>query len=510
LSTATHYALPEGWGLFTDVDGVNGGMAYGGYYALDDVHLTLDPEGRFVLGIPSAQHTHVIPPVDDYWNGTDAEWLLAHIDDVPAEQQPVLEDLVRDLLTLRDTLFPPSTEPFGDAWQEYASIGNGRLQYMLAHMSDYLHLTAMDVEAVLAALSCAVSHDVAGDPLWLMLVAPPSSIKTEIVRLLDTVVEHKMKYITLAGLLTQRGTKPATGLLARFQGKNAMFSISDFSALLGDAKQSSPMKAEVFNAMRDIYDGEYIREMEGVSPRWQGRVTMLAAATPAVDTFSIHDAALGQRWLQFRWPGAARADRLSAAEMVLSRDRTDAARAESQELAAKIVTEARAIARELRLPPHVEQTVIAAAELTALGRCAVQRSQYGRREVEGVVEPEGLGRLVGELRKLGEGAYALGLDDARVARLVHHAAVSSIPIARARVLRVLVHADRPLTTYAVAKRADMAQPVAGRALEELALVGLAADREDPKSEAPLEGLAADGAHSWRLLDPHGIVRQVLA
>ncbi|MCP6423219.1 hypothetical protein NL463_28325, partial [Klebsiella pneumoniae] len=78
-----------------------------------------------------------------------------------------------------------------------------------------------DPDPLIAAWACAVSAaDDDAEPLWLMLVGPPSGSKSETIRTLSNVWDEQFSEITTAGLLSQKMSgngrvRPATGLLSR-------------------------------------------------------------------------------------------------------------------------------------------------------------------------------------------------------------------------------------------------------------------------------------------------------
>ncbi|MGH8902903.1 MAG: hypothetical protein ACRDYA_14855 [Egibacteraceae bacterium] len=61
---------------------------------------------------------------------------------------------------------------------------------------------------------------------------------------------------------------------------------------------------QLFALLRRVYDGSATRDLGNApSPlRWQGRMTFLAACTPAIDHYSSHADALGPRLLYWRLP----------------------------------------------------------------------------------------------------------------------------------------------------------------------------------------------------------------
>jgi hypothetical protein len=67
-----------------------------------------------------------------------------------------------------------------------------------------------DPAHVIAALAVAATRNADGEPGWLLLVAPPSSGKTETARLLDDIVDARLNEVTAAGLLSWSKGKAKT------------------------------------------------------------------------------------------------------------------------------------------------------------------------------------------------------------------------------------------------------------------------------------------------------------
>ncbi len=64
----------------------------------------------------------------------------------------------------------------------------------------------------------------------------------------------------------------------------------------------------MFGMLRVVYDGHVYRGIggeprgEGDELEWAGHLTLIAGATPALDTHTSVEAALGERWLTIRLP----------------------------------------------------------------------------------------------------------------------------------------------------------------------------------------------------------------
>lgn len=358
------------------------------------------------------------------------------------------------------------------------SHGSALLDEMFVCLRAYLALD--DVGHILFALAIAVGARLDGDPLWGLIVGPPSGGKTETIRALDDVADEHLDEISAAGLLgwlPGRGKGRPIGLLARRPG--AVFAtIGDLSTMLAMSDRGG--RDQLYALLRRAYDGRVVREL-GNAPeplRWEGRLTLLAAVTPAIDRYASHADALGPRWLFTRLPHtddrqrreATRKAREGGVPLAEHRRRV-------RQSTTEIVTEAVARAAGITVPDQLGAAIDDAAIVTCFGRADVPRDGYGRREIIGMPTIEEPPRLAGQLDKLARGLLALGLPEETAAALCRRAALDSMPLERRACLEALA-AGEPLAQNEVARRAGCDRNVARRTLEDLAAIGIATYEED--------------------------------
>jgi hypothetical protein len=360
------------------------------------------------------------------------------------------------------------------------------------------HLWVDDPDHILAAMATAVSVAVTdGEPLWLMLVSPSSGGKGEALGLIGGVADRQLKDVTLAGLLSrsQGRTSRETGVLTELQGANALVTITDFSALLGGDRRSGSEKVGLFNALRDIYDGEYIRTMNGGEAKWSGRLTLASACTPAIDQFASHSDSLGTRWLYFRMDERDPDGRRHVMDLVVGRKNVKEARARARDHATAIVEAARGRVGWVELTPRVATAVRASAMLASYGRANVPRDSWGRREINDVPDVEEPGRVAHQLEVLARSLLALGVSEERVLRIVCRSALGSMPAARSRAIQAIASGGQ-FSTYAVAKETSMDKLVAQRALEDWEAIRVI---HSNKTET---GLTSGESHAWTVDPEH--------
>lgn len=343
------------------------------------------------------------------------------------------------------------------------------LDGLLGHLRTWQDGT--DLAHVTFALAVAVSAaETTGDPLWGMIVGPPSSGKTEAVRTLDDITDDRVDELTAAALLSwSRAKQPKeTGVLTRVPNP-ALLTVGDFSTVLATSDHGG--RDQLFSLLRRVYDGAVTRDL-GNAPtalRWEGHLTILAAVTPAIDDYSTHSDALGPRWLYLRMADVPRATRRRAA----GRRTTDLAakRAVARQAAREAVLTARGHLRDVDLTDDTLTTLGDAAIVVAAARGAVPRDGYGRREIIGMPVVEEPHRLVGQLQLLTRSLLALGLTVGEAEHIAVRAALDTIPRSRLAVLTALAHGEVH-TVSTLADAAGLNRKVARFAVEDLREVEL--------------------------------------
>jgi hypothetical protein len=227
--------------------------------------------------------------------------------------------------------------------------------------------------------------------------------KTEAIALCKQAADGRVDELTRAGLLSWStvGKKVRrSGLLTRVPPV-AFVTISDFSTVvtMGDREA----RARMFGALRVIYDGRLYRSIggqpagDGEELEWEGRLTLLAAATPAVDTHFSFEAALGERWLLFRLDEGEDDRVRKRARYAVDREDVTPLREQAQQLAAALVHHARQRVPR-RLTNKSVDIIVDAAFLVAHARTGVQFEGTGRyRCVMGYPFPEEPARLAGQM-----------------------------------------------------------------------------------------------------------------
>ena len=373
------------------------------------------------------------------------------------------------------------------------------LNHLLDLVSEYLHLGTGDVH-IRFALAVAVSSALDGDPLWGQLVGAPSGGKTEAIDLLDDVAQDRVGDLTGPALLSwSKGKNPRpVGILAR-NASRVFATIGDFSTVLANSDRGQ--RDQLFALLRRAYDGSVSRDVGNMEPlRWTGRLTLLAAVTPAIDNYTSHTDALGPRWLYCRLAEVnAESKRLASQKR---RNATDVGQKQkaATAYAAELVREARGRVQMMQLPESVYDAIEDAAIVTCYGRADVPRSPYGRREVEGMPTIEEPPRLVHQLEALARSLKALGEPDEFAIAICRKCALDTIPRPRMAVLAQLSLGE-PLTVAELHRRTGLHKHVVRRTVEDLQVIGLTSCPAEEESEfdEPQPGVP----QPWQLAGEYG-------
>ena len=318
------------------------------------------------------------------------------------------------------------------------------------------HYCEPDLEAVRVVLAAVAAHMLPGPSVWIMLVGPPGTLKTELfnaiprVRLMDTLTPSTF----VSG---QVGKKTApVGLLHRV-GKSAILAYPDFSTVL---EMHRDKRGAILAQMRRVYDGRLAGEFGHATgdPPWVGRITFLVATTGIVDIHYSVFQTLGERFVMVRWhrpPGEESA--LEAMNQNVAEARADLREA-VHGLLETLWAQPCAVPQ---IPAEIQQQLAALAEFVVRARTHIMRSGPSK-DIVYSPEPEAATRLAQQLAQLARGSALLGgrsetnENDYRVAL---RGGLDSIPETKRKVLDSLIGGSSPApkstTSYVLADLAEV-------------------------------------------------------
>lgn len=292
-------------------------------------------------------------------------------------------------------------------------------QLLYEKLGRYLHLE--DSWAVDVSMATIVVNAEGTEPLWSLLVGPPSTGKTEFVRLFESVpycawLPEVSENTFLSGYDgTKEGKKTkaenpkGNSLLHRwtdptFRGKDPLIRVMLIQDLTGLLTKDKGKRDAIFGQLRQIYDGQLDKATGmGKDLHWKGYMGLLGAVTPKIEEVSELNATLGERFLFYRPKRKdVRAEGLKAGQ----RDNETDWRKEMAALTWTLVEEAIEFLPNVQIPWWVDDQLVELARFTAIGRTGVTREGYSK-AITNIPTPEGPARLMGQYKKMLRGLCAV-------------------------------------------------------------------------------------------------------
>jgi hypothetical protein len=352
-------------------------------------------------------------------------------------------------------------------------------------------LILKDATPVYAMLGTVAGNLLEGDPVWLGLIAPPSSAKTELLNSLSglpNVVQAAT--ITTSGLLSgvpkKQHDKGARGGLLRQIGDFGIIILKDFGSILA---MHAETRSEVLAALRECYDGSWTRHLGaagGKSLAWQGKLALLFGGTEVIDSHHAVLSSMGDRFLLVRLKPVAGQSQFDRA-LVHAGGSITKMRKELAEAVTQLFANRRTAAAKIN--DQERETIGQTIALVVRLRGAVERDR-GSRELEMIYGAEGTARIGLALERLLAGLDTLGVDRTKALAVVKRVALDSVPPLRRRAYDCVVKYGRrdppdPVETADVAIELGLPTNTARRILEDLAAHGLVIRRSQGPGKADI-------------------------
>ena len=340
-------------------------------------------------------------------------------------------------------------------------------------------LETEDREPIYAVLGAYFANLMSSDPVWLMIVAPPASGKTELLKVFDGMRKiYKVDHLTEGALLSAFGLRArpdgATGGLLKSierDGGTGILVFKDFSTLLELHKDT---RGQVLAALRRLHDGGYTKHTGmdgGVTFEWAGHVGVLAAATPQIERYYSVMGSLGQRFLLLRLHAGAKSRKEQAKSAIGNVGTEEEMRSRLREACAAMEWRIKVPDSPPLIPAYVVDRIAALAALVATARSDVGRDGRSR-IITAVYEPEGPARLAKQLSGFYQGLKVVGLENKEAWEIVRRVGLDSIPDMRRRVLDPIMASEfHAQTTSDLRNTTGLPEKTLSRQLEELEALG---------------------------------------
>lgn len=349
-------------------------------------------------------------------------------------------------------------------------------------LSHWLYLD--DFQAIDIIMATAISICLPGDPVWLFLIAPAGSSKTELLRSFTGNLIYTLSTLTPQTLISGlKGVKDAD-LLPKLDGK--VLIIKDFTSILSKKNED---QTAIFADLREAYDG-YLEKSFGSgvgTKRSDSRFGLIAGVTDAIDKYRVVHSQLGERFLKCRLHTRPEAAINRAGEMA---GKEDEMRRALSEATTSCLSCYAAQAKELVIvdvEADTQKRIEALANITAKLRSEVDRDRYHK--VMYQPQAEVGTRLNKQLLKLGQ-ALAIYYESPSVGEEEYCAllriARDSIPNQRMQLVLALTGAE-PMNTKEAGAIAKIPTDTAKELLEDLWMLKLV-------------NRSGDNVFSWQLAD----------
>lgn len=352
------------------------------------------------------------------------------------------------------------------------------------------HLYLPDAAIVDVTAAVAVANRMNGDALWLGVIAPPGSGKTETIASLNGLPEvHPISTLTKNTLLSGKPGRRNSLLFRMQDDSETLLALKEFTTLL---LKRADERDEIIAQMREIYDGKLTKEVgnQEETIMWEGRLGFIFGVTPVIDNYRSVMALVGERFLYLRLPEV---DRVLIAQRALDgQGNEEAMRRELQRAMTEFVESVDI--HEVEMPQEHKMQLIHMANVTSWGRTGVMRDEY-RLEMQAAPSPEVPTRIVKQLASLYKALVLMGHEDAMT--LTARVAGDSMPPDRRIALKYL-HENPGSSTGDIAQAMRLQGRTALRRLHDLQVLGWI--RSDLSDEVPTDGEPPDRTYYWWLTD----------
>lgn len=307
----------------------------------------------------------------------------------------------------------------------------------------------------LCAFYCA--NKLSRKALWAIIIGPSGGGKTEFLNaLLDLPDIEEISMITSTTFLSGMPGRNDSSLLPKVNGKILMF--KDWTTLLSMQKDA---RAEIFSQLREIWDGRMRKSFgNGKTAAWEGKVSLLAASTQAVDLNQQQYTHLGERFINYR---IVMPDRKEVAMRSLNND-------SNQNLMQKEIRNAMFAFMKgidfreenvLGVPAEYQKQLVDLANFSTMARSAVIREFGMKKEVIFVPAAEMPTRIAQQLNVLGTGLTMVNggkLVEGDM-EILYKAALDSIPQTNKIVITEMAKADNQSTADIAAACGYPTEPI---------------------------------------------------
>lgn len=370
------------------------------------------------------------------------------------------------------------------------------------------HLFFEDDTIIDVVLATALTYNHECGPLWLIIVGPPSSGKTEILRSLrqykDTVF---IESITGRTLFT--GMRNAMGVLERNKQDYLLMINKDFGSIM--AKPSTE-RGVILQQLRGVFDGEYIDETGGGKGtiEWRNRLNFLSASTQDIESVASQAALadLGERFLYYKMKPEGDEIVRKKAMLSISGHKSDKTMRNvvASAMLGVLKTYDGFDASTIKFPDTIAGWLVELCMVAVKLRTRVKRDSYRKGVIEYKPSPEGVMRMLKSAKGL-----LLGLtivrgkkeSDIKDYALVARVVMDSIPSYRKTILKTQHFSDKWMTPKEMAAITNISAYACELIMDDFHVVGMA--DKDTNETLPVYKLKSDTMESIKRSGLEGLL-----
>jgi len=328
----------------------------------------------------------------------------------------------------------------------------------------------------------AISQQIPGDPIWVVIVGASGSGKSEYINsLVKCVGVFPLSTLTSHTFISgMKGRGQETSLLLKIQ--NGIITFKDLTSLLSEHKDD---RSVIMAQLREIYDGKYSKTFgTGETIPWSGKITVIAGSTYAIHTLKQQYTAMGERFLFYNM---IQPDRVEAARRTMQNQEEgnmDQKRLMLAENMGIYMNDTIVIPTQLpRITKEFEDEVLIISELSTRARSDVERNYKSpQQEITAVHPPEMPTRFAGQLLGMSRSLSIMNWNEIGILELlpkdktiIHKLALDSVTMSR-RVSMQELSRYESITTAGLAVKLNFPTNTIRRWLEDLNALGIA-DRQ---------------------------------
>ena len=300
-------------------------------------------------------------------------------------------------------------------------------------------------------------------PVWLMIIAPPSSGKTELLDIIRKVNKvHFLSNITAKTLFSGHSSANG-GFMIRVVKKLGILLFPDFTTIIS---QDSRNRNGIYNQLRVIYDGVAGLETgieTGNSKVWVGKIALIANVTEVIERLKDSSNDLGERFLYFNYY-----PKVDASKIIGLQNYDTNIKKKVQKRVIIFLESLKNNVSQFIITEEDKEYLLRVSEFISIGRSIVDRNSRTR-EVEHVHQPERPFRLFKALSSLFISLMLVNNNKERTKKIISSVSFSTIPLYRKKIVQIILHFKKEISTNEFNSFLNISSSKIGRTLEDMVL-----------------------------------------